>query len=126
MGGLFRFIKNGAGQVRCRMAQGQHFQCGAHFRNFADFLKRERSNANTAPWLRNRKPLCLQTTERLTHRNMACAEFIGNMILTQLCAWFQLARNNPLRQDAADLCGNRVCFFLLWGRLFGHVSQYPV
>ncbi len=91
-----------------RMAQCKHLKRGAHFGHFANFVNVEGGNAYAAPRFGNGEALCLQPPEGFTHRHMAGLEFLGNMILAQFGAGLDLARNDTIRENAADAGGN--CF----------------
>jgi len=100
--GLLGLIENGLGQVRCSVAQSQHFKRGAHFGDFPDFLKTEARDTNASAGLAGDESLGLQTPERLTHGHMTRAEFLGNMILPKPGARLKRAADNAVCKHLAD------------------------
>ena len=108
--GILCLLENSLGEMRDRIAQGQRFESGPHLGHLPDFFEAESCNANASARLAHDKPLRFQTPKCLTHRDMARAEFFGNMILPEPGARFQRPGNNPVGQRLADPNRNCVVF----------------
>ena len=98
------------------MAQRQNFERGAHFRHFLHFGEVEAGDTHAAARLAHRKPLRLEAAERLAHRNVAGAEFLGDMVLSQPRAGLDLACDDAVGQRPGDSDRQRVFF------LCAHIS----
>ena len=94
--------------MRRGMAQRQHFERRAHLGHFPDLAEIESSNAHATARLADRQPLRLEAAEGLPHRDVAGAEFLGDMVLAQPRSGLDRARNDAVRQFLADADGDRV------------------
>lgn len=100
--GLFRLIKNGRGEMRCRVPKCQNFKNGPHFSKLPDLFITETGNANAPAGFHHDQTLRFQPPKSLTNRHMAGAEFLGKMILPQPRPGLDLTGNNPARQFTTD------------------------
>ncbi len=82
-GGLLGFRKKRGGEIGGGLFEGKRFQRGPHLRDLAQFRDVEGCDANALVRLAECQPFSLEPPEGFTHRHMAYAEFLGNMILPQ-------------------------------------------
>ncbi|GGA57042.1 hypothetical protein GCM10011499_29080 [Pelagibacterium lentulum] len=94
--------------MREGVAQRQGFERGAHFGYLSHLIEAEAGHPHAPARLTDHKTLGLQTPESLAHRHMACAEFLGNMILPKPGARLKRSGNDTVGQHFADPRGKCV------------------
>ena len=101
-------VQNRRGQMRGSMAQRQNLKRGAHGGDLLDLVQIKARHPDTLARLADRQPLRLEPAERLAHGDVAGAEFLGDMVLTQPGPRLDLAGDDAIGQHAADAMGKSV------------------
>src|SRR6516162_7853084 len=85
------------------MAQGQRLERGAHLRRLPYARRVEGRDAHSAPRRAHCEAARFEAPEGLPHRHVARAELRRHMVLAQLLAWRQLARDDAPSERLGDV-----------------------
>ena len=104
--GLFDLLETGAVQLGRGKAQRQSLEVGADLDDLAHRGRVERGDPHAAARFADQQSLGAEKLEGFAGRDVACLEFLRDMVLPQRRAGGEDPRNDSLPQNARNTLGN--------------------